>query len=79
MNIEEYESLLALHQVPLTELRTMYSEENFLFETTSDIDCIPNQMIGQQRAEHAMEFGLSVEQSGYNLFVVGPAGTGKMT
>lgn len=36
-------------------------------------------MIGQNRAEQAMEFGLSVEQSGYNLFVVGPAGTGKMT
>ena len=36
-------------------------------------------MIGQQRAEQAMDFGLSVKQSGYNLFVVGPSGTGRMT
>ena len=36
-------------------------------------------MIGQARAEKAMAFGLSVKQEGYNLFVVGPAGTGKMT
>ena len=51
----------------------------FSFETTDDLERMPNEMIGQHRAVRAMEFGLSVEQSGYNLFVVGPTGTGRMT
>jgi lon-related putative ATP-dependent protease len=40
---------------------------------------MPNEIIGQHRAVRAMEFGLSVEQTGYNLFVVGPTGTGRLT
>ncbi|MCB5934853.1 AAA family ATPase [Caldibacillus thermoamylovorans] len=79
MNYEEYQNVLALHRVPVTKLHSSFDEQSFSFETTDDLEKMPNQMIGQNRAEQAMEFGLSVEQSGYNLFVVGPAGTGKMT
>lgn len=79
MNYEEYQNVLALHCVPVTKLHSSFDEQSFSFETTDDLEKMPNQMIGQNRAEQAMEFGLSVEQSGYNLFVVGPAGTGKMT
>lgn len=79
MNYKEYQNVLALHCVPVTKLHSSFDEQSFSFETTDDLEKMPNQMIGQNRAEQAMEFGLSVEQSGYNLFVVGPAGTGKMT
>lgn len=79
MNHEEYENILALHRVPVDHLRFEYDAGKFSFETTADLEELPNEMIGQQRAEQAMEFGLSVEQQGYNLFVVGPSGTGRMT
>ena len=79
MNHEEYENVLSIHRVPISKLRTEFDQDSFSFETTNDLEELPNEMIGQQRAEQAMEFGLSVEQTGYNLFVVGPAGTGRMT
>ena len=79
MNIQEYENVLSIHRVPLSKLRSEFEPETFSFETTDDLEKLPNEMIGQNRAEKAMNFGLAVEQSGYNLFVVGPAGTGRMT
>lgn len=79
MNTEEYENVLSIHRVPVTKLRSEFDPHEFSFETTEDLEHIPNEMIGQQRAEQAMKFGLAVEQTGYNLFVVGPSGTGRMT
>ncbi len=79
MNSEEYENVLSIHRVPVSKLRSEFNGDQFSFETTADIDSRPNEMIGQERAERAMKFGLSVEQTGYNLFVVGPSGTGRMT
>ena len=79
MNTEEYENVLSIHRVPVSKLRSEFNPEQFHFETTNDLKQLPKEMIGQQRAEQAMKFGLSVEQSGYNLFVVGPSGTGRMT
>ncbi|HYM70946.1 MAG TPA: ATP-binding protein, partial [bacterium] len=37
------------------------------------------QIIGQERALRALEFGLAVEQIGYNIFVSGAPGTGRST
>lgn len=79
MNAEEYENVRSIHRVPVSKLRPEFDSEVFSFETTDDIESLTNEMIGQKRAERAMEFGLSVEQTGYNLFVVGPTGTGRMT
>jgi predicted ATP-dependent protease len=36
-------------------------------------------MVGQHRAVHAIELGLSIRKDGYNLFVSGPAGSGRNT
>jgi lon-related putative ATP-dependent protease len=46
------------------------------FETTSDLEDM-TQVLGQPRAVEAMEFGLGIEARGYNIFALGPAGTGK--
>jgi lon-related putative ATP-dependent protease len=79
MKKEEYEQVLSVYRVPPAKLRSTFDPNQFSFETTADLEPQPNEMIGQKRAEQAMEFGLSVEQSGYNLFVVGPSGTGRLT
>ncbi|MEN3952446.1 AAA family ATPase [Iodidimonas sp. SYSU 1G8] len=46
------------------------------FETTAEIT-EANGVIGQQRAVEAIDFALGMDKPGYNLFAVGPRGTGK--
>ena len=36
-----------------------------------------NQLLGQPRATRALEFGISINEVGYNLYVAGDAGTGR--
>lgn len=50
----------------------------FNFETTDDIDG-EHKVIGQNRAVEAVRFGMGIEQPGYNIYAMGPAGTGKRT
>ncbi len=55
--------------IPIEELR---------FETTEDLTPL-YEMIGQDRAAKAMEFGLSIKKRGYNIYVAGGWGTGRNT
>ncbi|NNL06779.1 MAG: AAA family ATPase [Gammaproteobacteria bacterium] len=48
----------------------------FEFETTAELDDL-TELIGQPRAVEAVNFGVGIQQQGYNLFALGPAGTGK--
>ena len=48
------------------------------FETTEQAD-IGVGVIGQDRAGRALEFGFGVSGEGYNVFVMGPPGTGRHT
>jgi lon-related putative ATP-dependent protease len=50
--------------------------DQFTFETTAELPD-PDQMIGQARAVKAVRFGIGIRREGYNLFVLGPPGTGK--
>ncbi len=50
----------------------------FSFQTTDELpDC--DEILGQARALDAVEFGIGIRHDGYNLFVLGPSGTGKRT
>ena len=48
------------------------------FETTAQVEDI-DQSIGQARAVEAVEFGIGIQQDGYNLFALGPSGAGKQS
>lgn len=48
----------------------------FTFETTDDLEEL-EQVLGQPRAVEAMKFGLGINSGGYNIFALGPSGTGK--
>jgi lon-related putative ATP-dependent protease len=50
--------------------------EQFDFKTTADLEPL-DQPLGQDRALEAIEFGVDIEQQGFNLFVVGDSGLGK--
>ncbi len=50
--------------------------KQFEFETTAELEDIA-ELIGQPRAVEAVNFGIGIQRNGYNLFALGPAGTGK--
>jgi len=50
--------------------------KQFEFETTAELEDLA-ELIGQPRAVEAVDFGIGIQRNGYNLFALGPAGTGK--
>lgn len=46
------------------------------FASTAELQGLEG-MLGQERAQEAAEFALDIRREGYNLFVMGPSGTGK--
>ena len=67
--------------LPPLEPDQLYAEtdpETLDFDTTADLPHI-EEIIGQDRAQAALEFGVEIDHEGYNLFCVGSAGTGRHT
>jgi lon-related putative ATP-dependent protease len=60
------------------QLRQACDPAQFDFETTEGLEDL-NQMIGQERAVGAVRFGIGIQRDGYNLYALGPSGTGKRT
>jgi lon-related putative ATP-dependent protease len=60
------------------ELYRICDPDIFSFKTTDDLPDF-KETIGQERALHALDFGLSLESTGFNIFILGEHGTGKMT
>lgn len=58
------------------ELFRRTSPTIFPCTTTDELPDVPD-FIGQDRAIKAIEFGISMSRQGYNLFALGPSGTGK--
>ena len=48
------------------------------FRCTSELEGI-SELIGQSRASEAIHFGINICHDGYNIYVAGPAGSGKQT
>jgi predicted ATP-dependent protease len=49
---------------------------SFDFSTTAGLEDL-KEMLGQERAVDAVHFGIGIRNEGYNVFALGPAGTGK--
>jgi predicted ATP-dependent protease len=63
---------------PLTadRLRRRCDLSSLAFETTDDLKS-DDDVLGQDRAFEAIEFGIGIEHRGYNVFVLGPTGAGR--
>lgn len=68
------------YKVPVDKLRkkTSIGEDLNFCQTSKDVSVLEG-VIGQDRAVKSMEFGLSMAAPGYNIFILGPQGTGKTT
>jgi ATP-dependent Lon protease len=64
-------------RVPVEKLRWRCDAACFNFKTTKDARPLDG-VLGQTRALKAIELGLNLDAPGYNIYVSGLAGTGKM-
>lgn len=64
------------HLMPAEKLRWNCDPDLLGFDTTAELPDF-NNAIGQKRALRSIEFGLSVEGSGFNIYVSGETGTGR--
>lgn len=69
-------SLLEDKRLAISKLRRSAGIDALGFKTTKGLKKLEG-LIGQERAVHAMNFGLSVPSKGYNIFVVGEPGSGR--
>ncbi|PSJ17615.1 ATP-binding protein [Nitrosomonas supralitoralis] len=67
------------HALDPTQLRITINPDLLGFSDTSELLQHPLSWIGQERAEAAARFGLSMMQPDYHLFVLGEAGSGRTT
>lgn len=63
-------------RVPPEQLRKTCGYQNFGFKSTAEITPLED-IIGQERAVRAIDFGLKVDLPGYNIYLSGLTGTGK--
>lgn len=65
-------------ELEYTQVRKICPKEFLQCEATSELEPLI-QIIGQERALKALQFGLDIKEEGFNLYVAGMAGTGKKT
>ncbi|MBC8183503.1 AAA family ATPase [candidate division KSB1 bacterium] len=58
------------------KLRYTCDPEQFKFQTTAEVKPL-SEVIGQERAVAAIDFGVNIKSFGYNIFAVGPVGAGR--
>ncbi len=71
---------MTLEPLSVQQLRQTCDPSQFDFETTDELaDLSLNEIVGQERAVEAILFGIGIRREGYNLYALGPSGTGKRT
>jgi lon-related putative ATP-dependent protease len=64
-------------ELPADKLRWRLDPATLPFETTEDLEPL-KEIIGQKRGVEAFRFGMGMDKPGYNVFVTGMAGTGRL-
>ncbi len=67
-----------LRKIEQDELYFCCEPSQLPFKTTDDISSL-QETIGQQRALSALDFGLGIDSHGFNIYILGESGTGKLT
>jgi predicted ATP-dependent protease len=63
-------------ELPVSALYRSCDPQQLDFETTNDLPDLDH-LVAQERATEAIHLGASIDQEGYNLFVLGREGTGR--
>ncbi len=60
------------------QVRRVFDAERLDFASTGELPRLED-VIGQDRAVRALNFGIGIDDPGYHIFAIGPIGTGKLT
>ncbi|MFZ2489065.1 MAG: ATP-binding protein [Anaerolineae bacterium] len=71
-------STIPPRELTADQLRHVCNPAQLPFQSTDELEQL-NEIIGQERATRAIEFGLDMPSYGYNIFALGPGGAGKTT
>jgi lon-related putative ATP-dependent protease len=63
-------------ELTVEQLYRFCAVDELEFDTTAELTSLDHPM-GQERALEAIEFGVDIKKSGFNIFAFGPAGVGK--
>ncbi|MBU0455661.1 MAG: AAA family ATPase [Gammaproteobacteria bacterium] len=66
------------HSLSVSQLRRSCDPKEFKFKSTKELKPLEG-IIGQDRAMHALTFGIDIQSHGYHIYALGPVGTGKST
>ena len=66
------------NEVDIEKLRWRLDPATLPFKTTDDIEPL-KEIIGQHRGVEAFRFGAGIKKEGYNIFVTGVSGTGRLS
>ncbi|TDQ38432.1 Lon protease family protein [Thiopseudomonas denitrificans] len=72
------DSMLQQLRLPAASLTRSLPEEMFPFGRTDELEPFSG-VLGQTRAVEALEFGVAMPRSGYNVFVMGEPGSGRFS
>ena len=72
------QDVAALPEAPVAGLRWRCDPESLPFMTTDDVEPCA-EIIGQDRARKALALGMALDRPGFNIYVSGDAGTGKLS
>jgi len=62
--------------LPASELRAHFEDDLLAFDTTASLEDVADKVVGQERAIDAIQFGMGMKESGYNIFIAGPSKAG---
>ena len=65
-------------RLPVDKLRWTCDESGFDFDSTKSVPAL-KEIVGQPRAIQSLEFGLKIGDHGYNIYVSGLTGVGRVT
>ena len=68
--------IMSITRLKSKDLYTKCDPQKFKFSTTAELEERLS-ALGQDRALSAVEIGINIQSKGYNLFCLGPEGTGK--
>ena len=61
------------------DVRKSILPDSMRIESTESVEILDGVIIGQDRAVESLRFGLTIDGIGFNVYVSGPSGIGKMT
>ena len=67
---------MSIRELEVSKLRAQIDPELLPFDNTTMLEALEEKVVGQERAIDAIKFGMGMKESGYNIFIAGPAKAG---